>query len=135
MLKDRVKEYYLVNDNNCAETMLHVINDEYGLGLQAEDFKLVGAYGAGFGCGITCGALAAPMAALGKMVITGRAHGTEGFGPLCAAYVEAFKAKQTAIDCKSLKELNFVPGDRCLKTVFLACEVFEEFVKEHNLVK
>ena len=127
MLKDRVKDYYLVKDNNCAETMLHVINDEYGLGLEAEDFKLVGAYGAGFGCGITCGALAAPMAALGKIVITGRAHATEGFGALCAAYVEAFHAKQGSLDCSALKEKNFVPGERCLKTVYLACEVFRRY--------
>ena len=51
MLRDRVKEYYLEKDYNCAETTLHCINDEYGLGLTDEQIKLASGFGAGMGCG------------------------------------------------------------------------------------
>lgn len=113
--------------------MLHAIDEVYGLGLSGKDFKLVGAYGAGFGCGITCGAMAGAMAALGVLAIKGQAHQTPDFGPLCAAYVEAFRKAEGAIDCRVLKPRNFVPERRCLKTVHLACDVFEAFVREHGL--
>ena len=128
MADECIREYYLEKDNNCAETTLHIINDKYGLNLPAEDFKIVGAFGAGFGCGITCGALCGAMAALGKMTITGRAHGTEGFKDLCADYVKAFREK--------IKETNFrEDGTRCIRTVEGNAELFDEFVKAHSIVQ
>ena len=77
MLRDRVKEYYLEKDYNCAETTLHCINDEYGLGLTDEQIKLASGFGAGMGCGQTCGVLCAGIAALGKLLVDQRAHNTE----------------------------------------------------------
>ena len=136
MADESIREYYLEKDNNCAETTLHIINDKYGLNLSAEDFKLVGAFGAGFGCGITCGALCGAMAALGKMTITGRAHGTEGFKNLCADYVKAFREKMTYTDCEKIKEMNFrEDGTRCIYTVEGNAELFDEFVKAHGIVQ
>ena len=136
MADERIREYYLEKDNNCAETTLHILNETYDLGLKDEDFKLVGAFGAGFGCGITCGALCGAMAALGKMVITGRAHGTEGFKELCTDYVTAFRAKMAEqTDCEKIKETNFrEDGTRCIITVEGNKALFDEFVKEHGIV-
>ncbi|MGM9546441.1 MAG: C-GCAxxG-C-C family (seleno)protein [Oscillospiraceae bacterium] len=134
MADERIRDYYLEKDNNCAETTLHIINDKYGLNLSAEDFKLVGAFGAGFGCGITCGALCGAMAALGRMTITDRAHGTEGFKDLCADYVKEFRAKMACTDCEKIKETNFhEDGTRCICTVEGNAELFDEFVKAHGL--
>lgn len=134
MADKRIRDYYLEKDNNCAETTLHIINDKYGLNLSAEDFKLVGAFGAGFGCGITCGALCGAMAALGRMTITDRAHGTEGFKDLCADYVKEFRAKMACTDCEKIKETNFhEDGTRCICTVEGNAELFDEFVKAHGL--
>ena len=53
MLKDNVPYYYLEKDQNCAETVLHIINDEYHLNLTEDDFLLIGGFGGGCGCGIT----------------------------------------------------------------------------------
>ena len=118
MADECIREYYLEKDNNCAETTLHIINDKYGLNLSAEDFKLVGAFGAGFGCGITC------------------AHGTEGFKDLCADYVKAFREKMTYTDCEKIKETNFrEDGTRCICTVEGNAELFDEFVKAHGIVQ
>lgn len=134
MADERIRDYYLEKDNNCAETTLHIINDKYGLDLSAEDFKLVGAFGAGFGCGITCGALCGAMAALGRMAIADRAHGTEGFKDLCADYVKEFRAKMACTDCEKIKETNFhEDGTRCICTVEGNAELFDEFVKAHGL--
>ena len=45
MLRDNVKKYYLEQDYNCAETILRCIDEEYGIGLTEDDFKLVSAFG------------------------------------------------------------------------------------------
>ena len=132
MLKEKVPSYYFDEDQNCAETLLHVINDEYNLGLKEEDFLLVGGFGGGCGCGITCGALSASIAALGKMFIKERAHATEGFIPMCGEFVEEFKASLSSIDCSVLKAKNFEEGKRCIKTVNQACDLFEDFIKERS---
>ena len=134
MMRDMVENYYLEKDYNCAETTLHIINDTYHLGLSEEDFKLVGAYGGGFGCGITCGALAGAMAALGKLTICQRAHATDGFRDLCGAYVEAFKEKLHNTNCDAIKEEFFLDEERrCLRTVQLAADLFEEFAAQHGI--
>lgn len=133
MLKDRIEEYYIGKDYNCAESMLHAINDEYSLGLRDEDFLLVGAFGGGCGCGMICGALAAAMSALGRMAITERAHATEGFKELCADYVDAFRKRLSAVDCADIKPRYFEEDTRCLRTVLEACTAFEEYVKEKKL--
>ena len=58
MLKDRVGAYYLEKNYNCAETLIHAINDEYHLALGEEEMKLAGGFGGGMGCmEATCGAL------------------------------------------------------------------------------
>lgn len=132
MLKDNVPYYYLEKDQNCAETILHVINDEYKLNLTEDDYRLIGGFGGGCGCGITCGALSASIAALGKMYIKERAHATEGFMPMCGEFVKEFKNSLSSIDCSVLKAKNFEEGKRCMKTVNQACDLFECFIKERS---
>lgn len=134
MLKDRVGAYYLEKNYNCAETLIHAINDEYHLALGEEEMKLAGGFGGGMGCGLTCGALSAAIAALGKLFIGTKAHETAGFKELCADYVDAFRKREGAVDCSALQPKYFVPGVRCLQTVELAADLFDEFVKEHQLV-
>ena len=132
MLKDNVPYYYLDKDQNCAETVLHIINDEYHLNLTEDDFLLIGGFGGGCGCGITCGALTASIAALGKLYIKDRAHATEGFMPMCREFVEEFKKSLSSIECSTLKPQNFEEGKRCIKTVNQACDLFENFIKERS---
>ena len=134
MLKDCIEPYYLTQDYNCAETTLHIIDDQYGLGLAEEEFKLVGGFGAGFGCGITCGALAGGVAALGRLAITGRAHVTEGFRDLCADYCAAFEKALGATDCSCIKEKHFAgPETRCLTAIQAAADSFEDFARQRGI--
>ena len=84
-MKERIHHYYIEQDMNCAESILHVLNDQYSLGLSETDFKLVSGFGGGCGCGKLCGALAGCVAALGCRMVTDRAHNTLGFREACAA--------------------------------------------------
>ena len=133
MLKDRAFAYFIEKDHNCAETALLAISDEYGLGIGPEEMKLVSAFGGGMGCGKLCGVLAGSMAALGKMAVNGRAHATEGFGPLCAGLCENFKAGLSSTECAELKPLYRNDEVRCLRTVELGLDVFEAYAKEKGL--
>lgn len=127
MLRDNVKKYYLEQDYNCAETILRCIDEEYGIGLTEDDFKLVSAFGGGMGCGSSCGALCGAMAALGLLTVNTRAHATDGFKDTCADLVEAFRNKLGNTDCSELVKVYKKDDVRCLETVCLAADVFEEF--------
>ncbi len=135
MLKERIETYYLKENFNCAESMLRSINEEYGLGLENDCLKLAGGFGGGMGCGLACGALSAAIMALGKMAIGQKAHETKGFKELCASFVAAFREGEGEVDCSLLKAMNFQPERRCMRTVQLAADLFEEFAEEHGLVK
>ena len=134
MVKEYVRSFYLEQDFNCAETLLKSIAAAYGLDVKPEDVKLVGAWGGGAGCGITCGARAGSLAALGKLCITERAHATSGFSALCGEYVKAFEAEFASVNCHDIKPAPFVPGVRCIDTVARAADLFDRFVREHNIV-
>ncbi len=135
MLRDHARELFLEKDFNCAETTLRLANEFYGLGLEEEDFRLVSGYGGGFGCGITCGILCSDIAAISKMVVTERAHATEGFKELCEEYVNCFREAMGHTDCAPLKEMYFDEegGGRCIAAVEKAADLFETFVEEHQL--
>ena len=52
--KEAAMYYYNTFDMNCAEAILHGANDVLNLDLKDEDYKLLGAFGAGCGCGSLC---------------------------------------------------------------------------------
>ena len=134
MLKEKAREYFIDSDYNCAETALLAISDGYGLGVSREEMKLVSAFGGGMGCGKVCGVLAGSLAALGKMAVNGRAHATEGFGPLCAGLCENFRSTLGSTECAELKPRYRQEDVRCLHAVELGLDVFETYVKEKGLV-
>lgn len=135
MLRDKVRKYYLEQDYNCAETILRCIDEEYQLGLEEADFHLVSAFGGGMGCGSSCGALCGAMAALGRLVVKMRAHATEGFKETCADYVKRFEEKLGSTECLELVKQYKKEDIRCMETVCLAADVFEEFFLTHGLEK
>ena len=134
MIKSKAYEYFITQDHNCAETALLAIRDAYGLDIGPEEMKLVSAFGGGMGCGMLCGVLAGSMAALGKLAVNGRAHATEGFGPLCAGLYENFNTCLGSTKCEELKRMYRNDEVRCLKTVELGLDVFEAYAKEKGLV-
>ncbi|MDF3004065.1 MAG: hypothetical protein K0S22_537 [Oscillospiraceae bacterium] len=130
MMEDRLYDYFITRDYNCAETILRAANDQYGLGLREQDFKLVSAFGGGMGCEKTCGALCGALAAIGTLKVTDRAHATENFKELCAGFVKKFETDLGSIDCDVLKLKYRNEETRCLKTVVLTAKALEDYLKE-----
>jgi C_GCAxxG_C_C family probable redox protein len=129
MLRDRIYDYYINKDYNCAETALHAINDDYELDIPNEMFKLISGFGAGMGCGNACGALCACVAALGKLTITERAHTTENFKERCAGLVHRFSDELGETTCCELVKKYRKQDTRCLDTLLLTADVFDEYIK------
>ncbi len=132
LLEDKATEYYRA-DYNCAEALMRAINDVYALALSQESLRLVSGFGGGMGCQRACGALCSGIAALGPLKVQGRAHTTEGFGALCAAWVDAFIRDLGSDLCSDLKPLYRREGSGCLKTVQIGAVAFERFLAEQSL--
>jgi C_GCAxxG_C_C family probable redox protein len=128
MLRDKAYEYFITRDLNCSEAVLMAISDEYGLGLDMEDLKLVSGFGRGIGCARFCGVMTALIAACGKMTITGRAHATENFDAVFSGLYDAFVKKIGSAECAELKPVYRKPDVRCLQVVEMGLDVFEEYM-------
>ena len=132
MLKDRAEKYFIEEDFNCAETALRAIRDEYALDIAEDDLKLVSAFGGGMGCGKACGVLCGCLAAYGKMDVKNRAHEDKNFAARCKAFYDLFNEKLGNTQCSELKAVYRNDKTRCLKTVELGLEAFEEFIADQK---
>lgn len=130
MIEQRVYDYFITQDYNCAESTLHAANDEYAMNLKKDDFKLISAFGAGMGCEKTCGALCGALAAIGYLKVTGRAHITENFSDICGNFVQKFEKDLGSINCDVLKAKYRNEETRCLKTVTLAVNALDGYLKQ-----
>ncbi len=124
---EAVRRFYLDKGYNCAEATLMAVDEELGLGLSADDIKLIGAFGGGMGCGEACGALCASIAVLGRLMIEEKAHSTPELKERCAEYVSRFRERMGgSLDCRDVKARNTIEGQRCYKTVKENYELLEE---------
>lgn len=131
MLRDKAIAYYQ-SGMNCAESMLLAINDEYKLGIDKAQVKLVSGFGGGMGCEDVCGALTGAVAALGPMVAGDSAHNSPGLGAVCADWVKTFEKDLGSTNCTRLKELYRDDQTRCQQTVALAAASFEKLWQERQ---
>ena len=128
-LKEQAAMYYTEQNKNCAVAMLLASNDVYGLGLSAEDTKLVVGFGGGMGCGSTCGALAGSISVLGKIFA-----GREDFRQLCGGFVKVFREglSYDSTDCCVLMPKYKTETKRCEGVVVRAAELLEDYIAEHK---
>ena len=124
-----IREIFLDDNYNCAETVLLWANERYGLNVALEDVRLVSGFGGGMGCGENCGALLGAMAALSKALVQDRAHTTPGFREACAGLVDRFRADLGSIECTELKEKYRRPDVRCLCVVERAAAILDEYMQ------
>ncbi len=124
-----VRELFLENDFNCAETVLLWADEKYGLNVAPEDVRLVSGFGGGLGCGENCGALLGALAALSKALVRERAHATPGFQEACGALVDRFRAELGSIECAELKEKYRRPDVRCLLVAERAAALLDEYMQ------
>ena len=133
MLAEIAKKYYLEKGANCSEAVVKAANEAYGLGLDEQALKLVSGFGGGCGCGDLCGAIAGALSVLSVVSVgPNGAHGTEGFGPLCGDLVKQCKQQLGSTDCAEIKPKFASPETRCIRTVEIAAETLEAYLKEHG---
>lgn len=128
-LKEQATMYYTEQGRNCAVAMLLAGSDVYGLGLGAEDAKLVVGFGGGMGCGSTCGALAGAIAVLGKLFA-----GREDLRQICGGFVKTF---HDGLGCDSINCAALVPKyknqeKKCEAVVVKAAELLDAYIAEHR---
>lgn len=128
MLRDRIYEYYINQDFNCAEALLLAADAEYDLNIPDESFKLVGGFGAGMGCGHTCGALCSGVAVIGQKFITLQAHKSADLKDLCTRFVLEFNAAVGSENCEEIKVKYKKDDVRCLEAVCIAADVLENLI-------
>ena len=128
---EKVKEYYLGKNFNCAESVLRAANDEYQLGLDEKALMTAGGFGGGMGAGSSCGALCGAIQALGaKMLTEGRAADCPGFRAKCAGYYKAFEEALGSSECRNLGP-KYKNGEiRCYAVVEKAYELLKTAMEE-----
>ncbi len=127
--KEAALQYYNTYDMNCAEAVLHGANDVLGLGLKDEDYKLLGAFGAGCGCGSMCGAVAAGVAVIGYVNIDTYTHQSDA-AQKAAKFVREVKNRCGGELCRDLRKQFYNKTDRCGITVANVAEVLDDLWDE-----
>ncbi len=135
MLAEIARKNYLEKGANCSEAVVKAANEAYNLGLDDKAMKLMSGFGAGCGCGDLCGAIAGALSIVSLLSVgDDGAHATEGFGPMCGGLMEKVKAQLESTDCKDIKPKMVQPEVRCVRTVEVAAEVLEAYLKEHGKI-
>lgn len=122
-MKEIAKKHYVEDGKNCAVSVLMAANEKYHLGLDDSAIHMIAGFGGGIGCENICGALSASIAALSK-----KYAGSDTFKS--GEFVKAFEDALGSILCRDIKATHFVEGQRCLKTVEEASDVFEAFCRK-----
>ena len=130
-MKKNAKDYYIVENYNCAETTLRLANEYYKLNITEDDLKLVAGFGGGFGCGMTCGNLCADIAVLSKIYVEKKAHEGKTIGRLCKMFVSEFKKKFNGTSCAYIKKRVAVDQNRCLSAVEENFELLKDFISRN----
>ncbi len=129
-IKERVREFYVESNYNCAEGTLKAADEALGFELSPDGLKIIGAFGGGMASGSTCGALAGSVAAIGQALIKDRAHEAPALREACKGYVEKFRNEFGSLDCAELRPKYAVPGDKCMAIVGKNSEMLEAYIRE-----
>ncbi|MBR0139926.1 MAG: C-GCAxxG-C-C family protein [Firmicutes bacterium] len=129
------REYYLDENYNCAESTIRGLNDSLGLGLDDENMKLLAGFGGGMASGLACGVLCGCVGAIGKMMVTDKAHNCPEEREACKEFVALFAETFGDTNCSYLVEKYKRPDIRCAILVEEAQKLFENFMKEKGIVK
>jgi C_GCAxxG_C_C family probable redox protein len=124
-MSERAVEYYLKQDRNCAEAVLLAAGDSLGFSLPPDAVRALGTFGGGMGCGETCGAAAGAVAALGLLLIHGKAHDSPEARKAAAAFTQGFVREFGTLRCAQLKPVQASGSLRCASLVAAAADRLE----------
>ena len=134
MLREFADKYYLNNNYNCTETLIHAANEYYKLVLDENAMKLMGGFGGGIQTGSLCGAFLGAVGTLSIKYIKTKAHESDDIKPAVTLLTERFKKEfDGKILCCDIKEICFTEENRCRETVLRACDVLEKVIAEYEV--
>lgn len=114
---DTAEKYYMQEDYNCAESVLHAANDEMNLGLDEKTFLAIGGFGGGMQCGGVCGAVSGGVAAISAKYIKTYAHDCPELQEHVDGFVKRVREEMGSDQCCVLKEQLFNDQTRCYPVV------------------
>ena len=103
-----LKEYYQDDriqrlDLNCAETVLHIANDIYRMGLSPATMKMASGFGGGMGIEDKCGAVTASVMVLGYLFVDRKARESQLIREITREFLKGFESRMMSLDCVELK--------------------------------
>lgn len=131
---EKVREMMTRQDYNCAEIVVLLGNERYGLGLAEDSFRLLSGFGGGMYVRKTCGAISGAIAVLSKLVVADRSHRTEGLNALVSGLIAAMDEAFGATDCKDIMPEYRTEELSCSRTVELTLEVLDRYLKEQHVI-
>jgi C_GCAxxG_C_C family probable redox protein len=124
-MKESIKKYYLDENMNCAESVLHAADEAWKLELMPETFKAVAPFG-GMCCGQTCGAIAGAVAAIGTKYVDDGLHKSPLAKEKTEKFMKEFHRRFGSYLCQELKCRYAKDERRCLELVEQVAELLEE---------
>jgi C_GCAxxG_C_C family probable redox protein len=122
-------DYMKTNDLNCAETILHTVNEELDLGLNKNALLLAAGFGGGMGVGNVCGALTGAIMVLSRLYVKDRAHESKRIREIEKKFIDSFEKEFGTLLCTPIREKHFKPDVHCKSVVLAAAEILENLLK------
>ncbi len=133
-LKETVMKYYDKSMNySCSESMLHGLNEYYGLNLSEDLLKACGAHSRGMYGGFACGALVSCADVLALKYSNGHAHDSKEMQEMIMKFNRIVKEDLSSGQCGELRAKYYAPDLRCSLIVARIAELFEQFMNEVNV--
>lgn len=127
-----IKEYFLNQNYNCAESLLLAANDRWNLNITEDEVKLLGGFGGGLCYGRNCGALCASVAVISRLYNKTKARENPELKARCHAFAEAFEERFGDCDCDFLKPQYNEADVRCYHLVNGTLELLADFLAEQE---
>lgn len=125
-----IEKYYIDGRKSCSESVFLAAGEKYGLNINAQTLKAMGAFSGGAFSGSMCGAAAGACAAIAlKCGGDGlSAHDNPEMQEKCIAFMKEFTAAVGSDVCRDIKPKYFKQEVRCLPVPLLAAEILEKYM-------
>jgi len=129
---DYVREIYLDDGKNCAETLFCAALRSRGMELSEEGRLAMIGFGGGLSVGSVCGAIVGGVAALGCLLGGEDEMRTERCKEAVAKFYALCNAAFSAVDCDDIKPVYRREDVRCLSVVEHTAELLENVLREYG---
>lgn len=130
---DHIREIYLDEGKNCAETLFRAGLRSRGQEVSTEGRRAMIGFGGGFSVGSVCGAIVGGVAAIGCLVGSTDAEDDSCCKEATARFYALCKDAFSVVDCDAIKPVYRKEDTRCLYVVERTAEVLETVLREYNV--